>query len=1358
MLSGALEEVMLDICKWLKENRRSVPVLALMAAAVAYENNAVVAWAEGVHKGVASVLDTDSFARSEQFSAQYVALLRIAGRLAENEKKAAESLRDESLHTKLIQQIKLIMPSHQTGDGLTISRALMGGACIEALTKIISNDTQAMADACDRFVLDMFLRGVKNTNCDPVVLAASLEGVRAVLLARPTLIRQVSDDLGKLRLLLSFLGEQRYTPLCERAQMYSKHPDVGHGVLVLSEQTDENVHKVLLSIVRLITFFSERGSDDPTCKSVNEALNAEGREAKLFRLLVVPSDPVKQAVMDCMKTVDTSELDGEELGHLLKLLGTQVNIGAGETERVLASVVELLATLIDSDGSQAHYIFRTEHGEAAVETVMDVLWRNAQRRTNDDEEEEAQKTELSLACVYFLKCCSLSSEFRPFLRSRRIIEQMSVVLFKEEELHTPSNIDITIELTWIGRDVSALLQCLVQTSRLDPRKKVGFRVVSRLADVIVGRSDAWERGRGDTAAHRKNAQLKGNKGSSVGSISAVTVFELCSRETMMWSVRAMRKEMTFLDDDELHDRHLMQEQLTSLSGAERLSQFVCASALQSTDTKELSLSRVEVSDSERLISCDKFVGRLKTYAAEQTEKKRADYEIERKKTKHKGGDKGVITSAYDEVSGRVLLMRSLMTSTDKNDDVIPSIGSTGSPDFTPKPLRNPSHEGYIDAAYIVSAYFRCLFVCLEFAVTDELKIQMAEQIARISVIKRLIDLLELCPRVQCHVCAKFFRLMSVCFKATGGSYGYNLNTVYQFDLVCGVVQQITHHIKGLLVNANNQLMSSAELILCSEVASVLSVISEQVGYIRFSDEPEVQKQCVECCLTRLIPKSTVYIGDSIVTSMLLRESKKEKLRMYVIGVLSSLLYRCSGLKYNVLEAFNKAQVLDKMYVRQSFLFELLDASSWSAYTTALEVYLTTQEEADTSSRVKALPVRVLYASRVKTYSFNKGVWATRAIAFTHTHIIIIILPEKKHCSACPPEKFCPKAPVVEQRIEYGRLTRLVRGFAPQMFAFGYFKESSTGVVSEEVEVVICEKIDARDRILTIMHRRSGDAVEGRASLYTDGELMRIISKKMDGQKIIFSTCGVQSASSPRYLALFVLTEERIYELSVNMKYWFIPEFEAAEEDIDLDEFNNWVDKRHTETLRKYKRFVRVPPVQRTTRVDPQGITRSVYTSFLGPMSGKPGSTRELEVRAKQEKRQTAIESAVSRADAGLFEWFSSSFTTTTLVSSRQQLYQEKVRIAQQNLIKTEAYQELKILKEIIFHSNIEPSVSLVFGWGRNFEILFLDDMSRDLFRRHVAYALLQGASGGKWTKKWMGCVVPLDEKPVVEPLKINKNI
>jgi len=65
-------------------------------------------------------------------------------------------------------------------------------------------------------------------------------------------------------------------------------------------------------------------------------MNRNMREDHLFNALDIPNDDVKLAVVQCLNRVPLEDLDTEEIGHVVRTIGTYKNLGVGRTEEVLA--------------------------------------------------------------------------------------------------------------------------------------------------------------------------------------------------------------------------------------------------------------------------------------------------------------------------------------------------------------------------------------------------------------------------------------------------------------------------------------------------------------------------------------------------------------------------------------------------------------------------------------------------------------------------------------------------------------------------------------------------------------------------------------------------------------------------------------------------------------------------------------------------------------------------------------------------------------------------------------------------------------------------------------------------------------
>ena len=195
----------------------------------------------------------------------------------------------------------------------------------------------------------------------------------------------------------------------------------------------------------------------------------------------------------------------------VKFLCDSKNIGAGEMEKILAKAIGQLERLADGDG-ETHDIFRRSKADEALSKTYDILLQNSSRATFGHESEEAEKRNLSVACVSFFAACSKYPALQEFLRSTHINNTMYKILKYEEELHTPTGPCVAIEQTWCGRSIENLMRCLEPAKEtLTRNKKVAFRLMARIADVLEGRTDVLRE-----------------------STTGYTLKQICEREIVMW--------------------------------------------------------------------------------------------------------------------------------------------------------------------------------------------------------------------------------------------------------------------------------------------------------------------------------------------------------------------------------------------------------------------------------------------------------------------------------------------------------------------------------------------------------------------------------------------------------------------------------------------------------------------------------------------------------------------------------------------------------------------------------------------------------------------------------------------------------
>lgn len=98
----------------------------------------------------------------------------------------------------------------------------------------------------------------------------------------------------------------------------------------------------------------------------------------MFRVLVVPNDDVRLAVVNCLYYVPIDEIDGSEIDKLLKMMSPQ-NVGAGKTELVLAVVYKILSNLISDTqkkSSETTTLFKTKFSFTAISMAINIMIKN----------------------------------------------------------------------------------------------------------------------------------------------------------------------------------------------------------------------------------------------------------------------------------------------------------------------------------------------------------------------------------------------------------------------------------------------------------------------------------------------------------------------------------------------------------------------------------------------------------------------------------------------------------------------------------------------------------------------------------------------------------------------------------------------------------------------------------------------------------------------------------------------------------------------------------------------------------------------------------------------------------------------
>ena len=190
------------------------------------------------------------------------------------------------------------------------------------------------------------------------------------------LTKYIAFEMQKLTPLLPYMGGKKYGVLCEMGEMYQTNTFYGKQPVARIHLSNKVIHNLFISIIRLITFFTEKSNIDKTGQNIwtqiSKSLNQNRREAYLFNCLDVPSDEVKLKVVRCLLVIKNDEWDTDEVGHLVTMLGSYKNLGAGNTEEVLASIFIILSKLASDQHQKIGREFASLFSENAITNCFDM--------------------------------------------------------------------------------------------------------------------------------------------------------------------------------------------------------------------------------------------------------------------------------------------------------------------------------------------------------------------------------------------------------------------------------------------------------------------------------------------------------------------------------------------------------------------------------------------------------------------------------------------------------------------------------------------------------------------------------------------------------------------------------------------------------------------------------------------------------------------------------------------------------------------------------------------------------------------------------------------------------------------------
>mmetsp|Transcript_21913 Transcript_21913/g.50031 ORF Transcript_21913/g.50031 Transcript_21913/m.50031 type:complete len:1835 (+) Transcript_21913:112-5616(+) len=1029
------------------------------------------------------------------------------------------------------------------------TKSLTWSEIVRTLTALMERRRDVLHDACRAFKYVMEIgENMQEFVVDPLVLASACEGLTVILRDAELFTDFGADvvrDLSGVTPLLLYLGGDKYAGLWDKAQRQIARrkglppPDTKLPPS-LEHLRDPMCVDAFMAIIGLIEFFmeAEQGRDpnsEPDARSnliesVNEMMNKQNRETILLGLLIVPLDSVKTAVMHAITKVPIKQLDREELGLIIKLLLETRNISAGNLEDMLCKAVTLLERVASSPEAQGAQ-FRQYQGEQAVLASHGVLMRNAQRSTYGSEEEEIEKSKLSLAIISFLRTCSRYTSLRKVMQTnQRIKESFPELLKLEEELVTPTMPNVAIEDTWIGRSVGSLMECLSPGPRaLQNDKKQALRVLIRLADIFEGKTDVL---------------------APAG--SGPTLEELVNSEAKMWDVHHIMHMNVYLDNQEAEWRENQIKTFTLTRGVLQLLNFI---SRRSNSEQEHHLEQVLSACRKKVLEIRQGVER---HEEEDEVKQDGEFETDMVIGKHIELEVGMKDT--EEREGQEILLKSIQCH---------EIGDKRKAQLFHQRFDNMWREevfvdeakGTVTFVYMICAAMR-IFHALLVASPEKLnsRVETIKELRQPHVIKQFLAEVRNHASTSCNVGPKFFRLISLLFRAVdvpGINGGGRLEL---FGMLSYHVAEMTDMIKKMVLAGGDKPQDIRRQNLCAEVAFFVETVVLLIPF----QAPRAELYVTEC-LNWLVPWKVVdaiahmilydihtdsgtAFGDVLSKALTIHLYTKADILEKATRCLSIYLSKHQDHKYDILYKFTRTAVFRNSSLNRAYLNELLSHIDLCRYTQHVEMYLQ-QTYADKDEFVFYLmPVWVVQHRR-------PAKWEHLLLAISNRRIYLITPDISK-----PPysdtdsrkwepswEAVHPRDPASVQEFEYGRIQGMYRLFGNQLLAIQWKGEN--GADTDMCEVYIFERTADRDLFVDMVKNNYGSLDSDVSVTPYDPSIRDEVQKYTLKDPVLAVTVTPREAPTGTQLRLWAMTVKEVFEFHLNPTNLQCP----AESELDVDE-------------------------------------------------------------------------------------------------------------------------------------------------------------------------------------------------------------
>lgn len=995
-------------------------------------------------------------------------ILRIIENMSKNYVKSGQIFIKEEIHQKLLREVWDYLVFYKA-NGYSFSSGSGSAESVEIMYyKLLTAYLNTLAGLCNegkcveyinstaKEIRDEILNVSIMPKTDPVLLRSIIELIHALLNSsyftkseNCEIFKHYVNKLQKMLPFLPYLGGKKYKDICILAEKYAKGTIVGQEPIVISSLTNKYLHGLFIAIIKLIQFFSIKGNDEKQseikeiCHSISKTLNANHREDLLFNCLEIPNDSVKLAVVQCLDKVPVDEIDIEETGHIVRILGSYKNLGVGRTEEVLSQIFLLLSKILENKDKGKD--FRNKFGEMVITECLGILSRNQQRDLKDDNEENNEKNYLTVSGVNFLKKCSLHKSLYPFMENVRAEEKMRLILKAEEMYGTYDSIPVDIERTWIGSNIEPLLMCFSGTNHLFPYNEVCYRVIQQIANVL------------NKSPIEQTYEIIQSAEDQLSKLVQYTKSKVQTRiidEDSAWPENPPADPM---DSEHFERLERLEKQ------HQKFSQMKAITSMLTFLLGRSSMKCIEI-DKELRAEFDPIFDKQSLLISmhSRIEEITKDYELQCKKAEEaETKQRGLEDLIEETVEIDPELLIRAMQEQDLNTEA--HSYAMGMPGMDYEFSQYDTSKLKLRAR-ILAAFLRCLIAAIERGPA----ITRLDAVLQIKDLKNLKSLTKLCATTgwkHSTLGAKYLRVIKHIIKLSPVSNFRPQEDVIIFETISIALSQILSLIRSKILNCEREPLTKEDHFLIKEIASVGASLCESVYTFQWSNQIEgIYKERTSLTIKSVQEQASAYILEQLISlegvrdyieiifyDMTKRERMKadaykmpeeevvymEKARKFIGDILATYIALSENCKYRVLEFCKIGIIFNEKVLNVTYLQDVMNRGNTMLFAIELSKHMK-KSWLEFHMTQEQIPERTVNISWGDLWEKGSRSFVKVLIIITCRCVYLLNPCTSPPCPLCGEERFCPQPPTYRSHIEFVNIDRIMTfRFCEQIMGIEY---------------------------------------------------------------------------------------------------------------------------------------------------------------------------------------------------------------------------------------------------------------------------------------------------------------------------------